>query len=223
MLSCVFIRGMFVSDKKLNASEKRTRGRPTLFERERLVGDVMNLFWERGYNDLSFNEIAQETGLTRASLYNAFDSKESLLIEALKHYFKLSPDSRLGELKEGESVGKAFFEVFDYACELRAADKKNRGCFGVNCMTELMKNGSDLGDMLQGIYEERRVFIVNLMARAVEQGELPNGTDPENTGNMVLAFMAGFNTFSKNGIDESRLKNMCNLFLQSVGFRPLKH
>lgn len=191
-----------------------------MFDRERLVGDIMNLFWERGYKDLSFNEIAQETGLTRASLYNAFDSKETLLMEALKHYFTMSPDAQLDALGEGESVGNAFYSVFDYACEVRAADEKNRGCFGVNCITELMNNGSDLGDALQQIYEARRVFIVELMTRAVAQGELHSSTDPETTGNMVLAFMAGFNTFSKNGFEESRLKSMCHLFLQSVGFKP---
>jgi TetR/AcrR family transcriptional repressor of nem operon len=211
-----------VSDEKLKVLEKQARGRPKLYDRERLVGDVMNLFWERGYSDLSLNEIAQETGLTRASLYNAFNSKESLLMETLTHYFKMSPDARLEELRDGESVGKALFEMFDYACELRALDKKNRGCFGVNCMTELMNNGSNLGGLLNDIYEERRVFIVNLIARAITQGELPSSTVPEDAGNMVFAFMTGFNTFSKNGFEESRLKNMCRLFLQSVGFQSPK-
>lgn len=197
---------------------KKSRGRPSSFVREDMVDTIMNLFWEHGYAGLSFNEIAKATGLTRASLYNAFESKEALLLEVLNHYFADAPDSVLNTVCPGDPVGPAFQKMLITASELRGADDKHRGCFAVNCVTELMGGSSPLSQAIQEAYESRRKLIIELMQQAIDQQELPADTDPAVTGNLMLAFMAGLNTFSKNGSSAARLKKMCNAFLQQLGF-----
>ncbi len=200
-------------------TKKRTRGRPSIFDRDKLIQEVTQLFWTSGYKALSFNEISQETGLTRASLYNAFGSKEALLMEALDVYFAQAPDTALQHIKKGELVGPVFFKVFKVGCQRWASDEKRRGCFGVNCLNELMNSQSELGDSFKAMYEEKRLFVVSLIKRAIIQEELPINTNAEATGNMILAFMSGFSTFSKSGISEELLQEMCRAFLENIGFQ----
>ena len=197
---------------------KKSRGRPSSFVREDMVDTIMNLFWEHGYAGLSFNEIAKATGLTRASLYNAFESKEALLLEVLDHYFADAPDAVLNTVRPGDPVGPALQKMLIMASELRGADDKHRGCFAVNCVTELMGGASPLSQAIQEAYEGRRKLLIALMQQAIEQQELPAGTDPAISGNLMLAFMSGLNTFSKNGSSAARLKKMSNAFLQQLGF-----
>jgi AcrR family transcriptional regulator len=204
---------------KDSEKKQKPRGRPTSFDRDEMVEQIMHLFWESGFRALSFNEIAKETGLTRASLYNAFESKEALLLEALKHYFKGSPDAILDTIKEGDPVGPVFYRMFNHACKVWASDDKHRGCLAVNCLNELMAGGSDLSWTLKDMFEQRRVLIIKLMKQAIKRKELPPKTDPDVTGNMVLAFMEGISTFSKNGISETELRKMCHAFLEQVGFK----
>ncbi len=197
---------------------KKPRGRPASFDREELVAQVMELFWEKGYRNLSLNEIAKETGLTRASLYNAFETKEALFLESVKYYFSSSPDAALDHIKSGDPVGPVFYRLFDEASISRAADQKRRGCLAINCISELIATNTELGNILAEMYDGRRKLMKKLIKQAIVQKELPVDTNPETTANMIQAFMSGFSIFSKNGMSEKKLQAMCHGFLENVGF-----
>jgi len=201
------------------AAENRRPGRPSTFDRTELLEKIMHLFWEHGYKNLSFNEIAKKTGLTRASLYNAFESKEALLEAVLAHYDSVAPDASLQHLEKGDSVGAALTEVIERASKVRASDPLSRGCLLVNCLNESMNEDSDLGLKLKAMYERRRVFLRDLMKTAIDQGELPKHTDAEATANLILSFMSGFSTFSKSGSSEQELIALSMLFLRNLGFK----
>jgi len=204
-----------VKDK---TAAKKYRGRPTTFNREALVAKVMELFWERGYNNLPLNEIAKQTGLTRASLYNAFGTKEALFLEAVRYYFSSSPEAALDRIKSGDPVGPVFFRLFDEASKSRAADEKRRGCLATNCISELIASKTELGKTLAEMYDGRRKLIKKLIKQAIRQKELPDETDPETTANMIQTFMSGFSIFSKNVVSEKKLQAMCHDFLEKIGF-----
>ncbi len=199
--------------------DKRSAGRPRSFDREQLIEKVMHLFWDRGYRDLSFNEIATATGLTRASLYNSFKSKEALFFEALGNYSSSTPDVLFTKVKDGEPVGPVFYQVFAHAAKLRASEEKKRGCFTVNCFAELAGDDTVVGQELANLMEEKRAVIVRLINQAVRQKELPEDTDAETTANLVMAFLSGFSLFSKGGANEKTLFSMCTSFLQQIGFQ----
>lgn len=203
---------------KEKTTAKRFRGRPASFNREELIAQVMELFWEKGYTNLALSEIAKQTGLTRASLYNAFETKEALFLEAVKHYFSSSPDAALDHIKSGDPVGPVFYRLFDEASKSRAADKKRRGCLATNCISELIASNTELGETLAGIYDGRRRLIKRLIKQAIVQKELPDDTDPEATANMMQTFMSGLSIFSKNVVSEKKLQTMCHGFLEKVGF-----
>ena len=188
------------------------------FDREALIERVMHMFWECGYEAVSLNEIANETGLTRASLYNSFGSKEALFEAAMDHYIQMAPDAILESLIEGQSVGEAFFALFDEACAQRAKDKKLRGCMAINCINELVSNGSQVGQRLGEKLQRKRDLIHELLKRAVRQKELPPEAEPAELAALMITFMAGFSTFSKTSSDEHEMRRLCELFLNQMGF-----
>ena len=205
------------SEKKRNPA-KKTKGRPISFDKDDLIDSVMHLFWERGYHNLSLNEIAHEVGLTRASLYNSFKNKDTLFMEAFIHYVEQAPDAILDRIKKGDKVGPAFFTMFDNASKIRAADNKRRGCLAVNSINEMISNNTPLGNRLKTMYDARRQLLENLMIQAIDQGELPRDTDPEVIANMMLAFISGFNVFAKSGASRKDLCLMSESFLERTGF-----
>jgi AcrR family transcriptional regulator len=63
-------------------SPNRGRGRPREFDREQGLAKAMHLFWSLGYDATSMADLRAGLGITQASLYAAFGSKEQLFREA---------------------------------------------------------------------------------------------------------------------------------------------
>lgn len=198
--------------------EKRKRGRPPSFDRQALVEFAMNKFWEHGYRNVSINELAADTGITRASIYNSFIGKDKLLLEALDYYMKDSPDNVLFDVRPGDSVLAAFKALFEKASKKRSADQKMRGCLAVNCLLELASQSDELGKTIREMFDKRRDLVKALMVQAVEQKEMQEPASYETQANLFMTFLYGLNVFAKTNNSEQALWELCVNFLKSLGF-----
>lgn len=61
------------------AAPRGARGRPARYSREELLGLIVGVFNERGYEAASMSDLAAATGLTKSSFYHHFTSKEEIL------------------------------------------------------------------------------------------------------------------------------------------------
>ena len=200
-------------------TEKRGRGRPISFDRAELLESVMNRFWEYGYERVSFNELAKESGLTRASLYNSFDSKENLFLEALELYISRSPYQILFDVKPGDKVGSAFNKMFDQISNLVGSDEKHRGCMTANCINELIQHNSPVAEKVREIFASHKGQIRKLIQQAVDQQELASSTDVPVTSDVFATFLWGTSVYAKSGANESDLRQLFNGFMTQVGFQ----
>jgi AcrR family transcriptional regulator len=62
------------------------RGRPRTFDPDVALRQALDLFWERGYEGTSLNDLAQAMGIASASIYACFGSKEELFRKVMAHY-----------------------------------------------------------------------------------------------------------------------------------------
>lgn len=204
------------------SNTKRERGRPVIYTREQIVSRVMQLFWTRGYNDLSLNGIAKELGLNRSSIYNSFKNKDELFLECLTHYLDTSPTRHLANHVPGQAVGPLLQKVLNDICELRSSDEEKRGCFMTNSSTELATGDSNLGKLLVEKNKAREKGMLKVISCAIEQGELNDADDPVVMTNLITSFMVGLNMHAKKSNSFDELQNMSNVFLQKIGFEDLK-
>ena len=61
------------------AAPRGSRGRPARYSRAELLGLIVAVFNERGYEAASMADLAAATGLTKSSFYHHFTSKEEIL------------------------------------------------------------------------------------------------------------------------------------------------
>ena len=61
-------------------------GRYSLFNKQQVLADALDLFWSRGFASSSLKHLEQVTDMHPGSLYYHFNNKEQLYIDTLKYY-----------------------------------------------------------------------------------------------------------------------------------------
>ena len=56
--------------------------RTKAFNHDEIVDAAMQVFWQLGYSATSIQDLVDATGLSRSSLYNAFENKHGLYAQA---------------------------------------------------------------------------------------------------------------------------------------------
>ena len=93
----------------------------------------MDLFWERGYRNSTTRELETALGMRQSSIYNAFGSKQGLLLQAIDRYEE-RVEVDLLSLLEGEGDGYEAVETFLRELAQWIEQNRYRGCLVVNLM-----------------------------------------------------------------------------------------
>lgn len=64
----------------------RTPGRPRRYDETAVLEAALHLFWQQGYAEASMAQIREATGMSNASLGNAFGTKQDLFARVVAHY-----------------------------------------------------------------------------------------------------------------------------------------
>jgi TetR/AcrR family transcriptional repressor of nem operon len=109
-------------------------GRPRSYDRDEALDAALDVFWRRGYEAASLDELTEAMGLSRSSFYGCFGSKRGALLAAFDAY------NRRGLAAMQEAAASAPDDrAAARAILRRMADPEGdpRGCFLVNAVAEL--------------------------------------------------------------------------------------
>jgi TetR/AcrR family transcriptional repressor of nem operon len=117
--------------------------RPREFDRDVVLDRAIEVFWTRGYDRTSVQDLVETMGIQRGSLYAAFGGKQQLFLAALDRYEERFYRRMVGILSEPlpvkERIARIFRDVvLDCACE-----SGSRGCFITNTAVALSEGDEE--------------------------------------------------------------------------------
>src|SRR5467141_1819369 len=113
-------------------------GRHKEFDRAEALHKAMEVFWSRGYEAASIQDLVGAMGINRQSLYDTFGDKHSLYLSALETYRQEQEQNLLALLDPPGSIKQKLQMVCDKVIEESVTDKTHRGCFMNNAFVEMV-------------------------------------------------------------------------------------
>lgn len=192
-------------------------GRPSAFDREQALDDVMHIMWRDGFEASSVKAISEQLGITRSSFYNAFGTREALFKEAVVNYCKQSPDYALALASPPIDVKMLLTLVFREACAARAADPEGRGCLLVNSVAELCNQEETLGPVIEDVVLGSIDQIQTILSWGVASKEFPRDLNTRAIALSLQSLLMGLNVMCKVIKDEAELRLAAETTLKALG------
>lgn len=103
--------------------------RPREFDETRVIENLMNVFWDKGYEATTMQDLVKASGLLKGSLYGAFGDKQALYMTALKHYNRTRIQACIDILNGEGGARQKVARLFDNVIE-----STKRGLFAGGCL-----------------------------------------------------------------------------------------
>jgi AcrR family transcriptional regulator len=195
---------------------KRGRGRPVVFDRQRALWAAMTLFWERGYEGTSFDDLTAAMGISSSSFYNSFGSKEELYCEATKSYLDWSGHWFFAILNDpGIDTRTAFARLFE-----STAEEFTRGGHPLGCMISLAGTHCAPGmTNIRDMMVEHRAFSEGALAerirKGIEAGDVAKETDCDMLAAYYSAVARGLAVQARDGASRDKLAEIGRLAMRA--------
>ncbi len=146
--------------------------RPKEFERVSVLEKAMHVFWAKGYECTSMNDLVDAMGINRGSLYATFGDKRKLHLETLDHFYRTQLLTVMGPLDEDGPRLAAIRRIFESAADCACDDGDRRGCMMYNTAVELCPTDQDVNEKVAaGLKRMERCFY-EALTHAQANGEL---------------------------------------------------
>src|ERR1041385_4893582 len=114
--------------------------RPREFDADSALESAMQVFWAKGYEATSLDDLCAATGLSRSSLYGAFGDKRDLLLRSLDRYSERGSARIAATLEKAATLREGLAAVLNEFIDQIVAGPGRRGCFVGNCAAELARH-----------------------------------------------------------------------------------
>ncbi len=175
--------------------------------REMILLRAAQVINRKGFFGASMADIMEATGLEKGGIYNYFESKEDLALQAFDYALDLVRAEFATAIKgKFNAIDrlKALFGVF----RAMAVDAPiPGGCPVLNTAIEADDAHPALRKRAQDAMRELHEFIRRIVQRGIERGEIRTGVEPEQVASLVYATLEGAIMLTKLSDDGIYMKH----------------
>ncbi len=173
--------------------------RPKEFNPDDAIEKAMQVFWHKGYEATSMEDLLSAMDLNRGSLYDTFGDKRQLFLKVLDRYCTTVVGSKFSLLDQPGPALPTLRRFITGMIEGALADPQRRGCLIANTVMELAPHEKDIAGTLRQAQKTAEDTFFRVLVRAKQQGELNNQKDPRTLACFLTTMMQGTIVMIKAG------------------------
>jgi TetR/AcrR family transcriptional repressor of nem operon len=189
--------------------------RPKQFDPHAAVDKATALFWRKGYASTTPQDLSDELGIGKGSLYNTFESKRGLFGLALRRY----GDARLAGLADLLQRPAPVKERLRRALLTLAAgrgDPPLRGCLAVNTAIELGETDPEANKAVRAIFDRMESLLVSVVEEGRRLGEIDRSRDPAQVASLLFNAIVGLQVLGRASDSPARLRRIIDAVIATL-------
>lgn len=183
--------------------------RPREFEESEVLDTALGVFWSKGYDRTTIQDLVDATGLERASLYGAFGDKQQFFQRAIARYLeRLSAELRA--LEDEPSARRGIESLFASRIASTCPSSGPRGCFLL--LAGMTSNAGDswARDLLAESLKQTEASLRRAIRRGQTQNEITKHRDATSLARLLLVTLQGLSTAARAGWNREKLRGVAD-------------
>ncbi|RSM74732.1 TetR/AcrR family transcriptional regulator [Kibdelosporangium aridum] len=167
------------------------------FDPDAALRAALDLFWRKGYEATSIQDLVENIGIGRASLYATFGTKHELYLRALDLYCERVNGNAGSTLFPEGSALAAVKRLIRNVAEESLDDPDRKGCLVTNTAIECLPHDEQAARRVDVGIGGLESAIAGALVRAQNQGELSADKDPYSLARFLITFVQGLRVVAK--------------------------
>jgi TetR/AcrR family transcriptional regulator, transcriptional repressor for nem operon len=190
-------------------------GRPREFDADIVLESATRVFWAKGFENTSLDDLCEATGLNRSSLYAAFGAKRDLYLSALARYEDGSA-ARIASALRGRPIRQGVKDFLDSLIDSIVAGPGRRGCFIGNCAAEMARLDRAAAARVRASLARIESAFRAALDEARARGELGADADTGALARFLTAGIQGLRLIGKANPDRKALEDIAAVMLRCL-------
>lgn len=190
-------------------------GPPKQFDQDQALSKALQLFWMKGYEATSMQELVEAMGINRASLYQTYGNKYDLYVASMDRYIDTSIELFRQTLENtGPALGS--LQTLFQNLILNSLQSGMYGCFINNTAVELGVHDQALAKKIRDVWDQFEDVFTQIIQRAIDNGELKPDIDVQLTAQLLNTHLQGLIVQSKTSISKKKLFDSIDLIFRLI-------
>jgi len=191
-------------------------GRHRTFDEETVLKQATEVFWTKGFESATTEDLLLAMDLNKGSLYNAFGNKKQLFKTVVTHYAATIFENLRNDIEMSEEPMTVIRGFFKEACDPKDLASHMKGCFLGNSVTELASIDRELEiQAIDKLTTLEKIFKEGL-DKARVSGQLSSDTDTGQLARYLINIWNGINVTRRMYPRRAELEPILKMSLQML-------
>jgi TetR/AcrR family transcriptional repressor of nem operon len=169
------------------------------FNEDQVLDHAIEIFWHKGYNGTSAQDLVTHLGLSRSSIYDTFGDKQKLFSQSLQRYQKQSQDQIMKLLEDSQNIKETLHDIFKQAVVESLEDRITKGCFMVNSSVELAMHNEEIAKIVKSNSRKMEEVFTNAVKKGQEAGNISKQHKPSVLARFIFNNYSGIRVLARAG------------------------
>jgi TetR/AcrR family transcriptional repressor of nem operon len=186
------------------------------FDENDVLSKAIAIFWHKGYNGTSMQDLVNGLGISRSSLYDTYGDKHTLFIKALESYQNESSLKICAIVRSAAPAKQTIKKMLELITGELLNDQKHKGCFMVNAEVEVAPHDKEVSQLICANDQQVEDVFFHVIKTGQDSGEITNRQDARALARFTFNTVKGIRVTAKSNTEKAVFDDIIKLAIATL-------